>query len=72
MKDLKDIDFKEMHRDAVDSLEALERLMSMTRKLADFSGEYLGEDSDKEGKESSSEDKEERKKLAVIKLQKMK
>ena len=69
------VDYKMMHEDAMASLEAVEQIMGNLRRLADFAGAHLseeekGEDS-KEG-DDDDDDKEMKKKLAVIKLKRMK
>ena len=89
MDDMKDVDFKAMHKDAIGSLEALETLLSNVTKLAAFSGSYLGDvekmelsEEEEEMADAEKDDsdltntvdrtpKDERKKLAIIKLSRM-
>ena len=102
-----DVDFKSMHRDAMENLAAIEQIVSTTRKLADFAGHYMSEEQKEEEEDDGDErlpkdkptpeentklygrsevmaddshdtntvdrsDKKDRKKLAVIKMMRMK
>lgn len=41
---LGNVNFAMMHKDAIESLGALEQLMGNIRRLADFAGSYMAED----------------------------